>query len=110
MTTDQWLSLINSVGLPTFFLLTLLFICWRSIKGVAPFLKEAYQSHMALVEDVRSSVQEQTRLLQDLQSDSTRSSAALRHAADAIEVIAPEETRMEVAMYTNQMKNSLGEG
>ena len=110
MTTDQWLSLINSVGLPTFFLLALLFICWRSLKGVSPFLKEAYQSHMALVEDVRSSVQEQTHLLKELQSDSNKSNTALRHAADAIEVIAPEETRMEVAMHTSQMKNSLGEG
>jgi len=107
MTTDQWLSLLHSVGLPTFFLLALLMLCWRSMKAMTPFIKDAYNKHMNLVEDVSSSVQEQTNILKGMQEDTKKSRTALRHAAEALEDLAPEMNRTAVTIHTDRMKDSL---
>jgi len=107
MTPDQWMGLLNSVGLPTFFLLMLLFIFWRSIKSMAPYIKDGYEKHVDLVESVRGSVREQTNLLQIMQKDTKKSRTALRHAADALEDLAPEENRVAVTIHTDRMKDSL---
>ena len=107
MTTEQWLNLLHSVGLPTFFLLALLMLCWRSMKTMTPFIKDAYDKHMHLVEDVSTSVQEQTNILKGMKEDTKKSRAALGHAADALEDLAPETNRVAVTIHTNRMKDSL---
>ena len=99
--------MLHSVGLPTFFLLALLMLCWRSMKAMTPFIKDAYNKHMNLVEGVSSSVQEQTNILKGMQEDTKKSRTALRHAAEALEDLAPDVNRVAVTIHTDRMKDSL---
>jgi SMC interacting uncharacterized protein involved in chromosome segregation len=77
------------------------------MKAMSPFMKDAYNKHMDLVEDVSTSVQEQTNILKGMQKDTKKSRAALRHAADALEDLAPEANKISVTIHTDRMKDSL---
>lgn len=107
MTMDRWIDLLNSVGLPTVFVLALLIMIWRSLNAVAPFLQEAYRKHIELVEELRSSVSKQTDLLATIHEESKRSNLALRHAADALEEIATPSRKGPVADATGKMRDEL---
>lgn len=105
--TDRWIDLLNSVGLPTFFVLALLMLIWRSLKAIAPFLQEAYRKHIELVEELRMSVSRQTDLLAIIHEESRRSNQALRHAADALEEIATPSRKGPVSRATGKMRDEL---
>ena len=77
------------------------------MKAMTPFIKDAYNKHMNLVEYVSSSVQEQTNILKGMQEDTKKSRTALRHAAEALEDLAPDVNRVAVTIHTDRMKDSL---
>lgn len=98
MTHQDWISMATSVGLPTAFLIGLLFILWRMARAVSPYFMDAYERHCELIE-----------VLKDSASQCTNASRALSHAADALEVIADDDKIDKVKLHTRAMKDDLGD-
>ena len=107
MTTQQWIESIRSLGLPTAFTFALLWIIWRTLKAVAPLFEGAYSKHVELVDDLKGSVSQQTELLPVLHKASQGNNAALYHAADALEEIAPKARNAAVSRHTSKMRDEL---
>ena len=107
MTTQQWIESIRSLGLPTVFTFVLLWIIWRTLKAVAPLFEGAYSKHVELVDDLKGSVSKQTELLTVLHEESQGNNAALYHAADALEELAPKARKDVVSRHTSKMRDKL---
>ena len=107
MTTQQWIETVRSLGLPTVFTFVLLWIIWRALKAVAPLFEGAYKKHVELVDDLKGSVSKQTELLTVIHEESQGNNAALYHAADALEEIAPKARKEAVERHTSKMRAKL---
>lgn len=98
MTHQDWINIVTTVGLPTAFLIGLLFILWRMARAVAPYFMDAYERHCELIE-----------VLKDSAGQCTNASRALSHAADALEAIADDDKKDKVKLHTRAMKDNLGD-
>lgn len=98
MTHQDWINIVTTVGLPTAFLLGLLFILWKMAKAVSPYFMDAYERHCELIE-----------VLKDSAGQCTNASRALSHAADAIQELAPDDKKDRVLLHTSAMKDDIGD-
>lgn len=107
MTPTQWIESIRALGLPAVFTMTLLWIIWRTLKGVAPVFQGAYEKHVELVDDLKCSVNKQTELLTVIHEETQGTSRAMYHAAHALDEIPPKSRRESVQQHTARMQDEI---
>jgi|TARA_B100000519_G_C14254534_1_gene444319 threonine dehydrogenase-like Zn-dependent dehydrogenase len=96
VTIQDWQNLITTAGIPTAFLSVIVWMVWKSMRSVAPYLHDAYKRHCDLIEELKVSVQ-----------DTKKTNEALSHAANAIEALADEKHKIDVIPHTMAMKEEL---
>ena len=96
MNPESWQNLITTVGIPTAFLSAVVWMVWKSIKALGPYLHDSYQRHCDLIEELKASVR-----------DTQKTNDALGHAANAIEALAADDKKLQVSAHTKAMKEEL---
>tara|TARA_Y100000361_G_scaffold135724_1_gene135857 strand:- start:180 stop:479 length:300 start_codon:yes stop_codon:yes gene_type:complete len=96
METQDWITIVNSIGLPTAFVIFLMWGLWRVLRAIAPYFLDSYTKHCELIEELKTSVR-----------DCDKNGKALHHAADALEVLAPASKKEAIRIHTGAMKEDL---
>ena len=96
METQDWITIVNSIGLPTAFVIFLMWGLWRILRAIAPYFLDSYTKHCELIEELKTSVR-----------DCDKNGQALYHAADALEVLAPASKKEAIRIHTGAMKEDL---
>ena len=100
MTIDLWTSLVSNVGLPAAFVLVILLFLYRTARSIAPYLKEAFDKHIELVEELKTALHKQ-------HDETSKTNRALSHSADALEALASKDKREKVSVHTEAMRKEL---
>ena len=96
METQEWITIVNSIGLPAAFLIFLMWGLWRILTSIAPYFLDSYTKHCELIEELKDSVR-----------NCDKNSRALNHAADALDVLAPASKKESIRKHTVAMKEEL---
>ena len=100
MTIDLWTSLVSNVGLPAAFVLVILLFLHRTARSISPYLKEAFDKHLELIEELKAALRKQ-------HDETSKTNRALSHGADALEALASKDRREKVALHTEAMRKDL---
>ena len=96
METQDWITIVNSIGLPAAFLIFLMWGLWRILASIAPYFLDSYTKHCELIEELKDSVR-----------NCDKNGRALNHAADALDVLAPASKKETIRKHTVAMKEEL---